>query len=68
MADITMCTGKDCPLKESCYRYTATPNKFRQSYFLQPPVIKDEEVNCEMYWGDQAHATWKQLKNITDDK
>ena len=68
MADITMCSGKDCPLKESCYRFTATPSEFRQSYFFQPPVIKGEEISCEMYWGDQANAIWKQLKDITDDK
>lgn len=32
MADITMCTGTGCPLREKCYRYTATPNEYRQSF------------------------------------
>ena len=32
-----MCSGQDCPLKETCYRFTATPSEFRQSYFLNIP-------------------------------
>ena len=47
--DITMCSGEDCPFKESCYRYTATPSEYRQSYFFEPPIIKGEEVTCEYY-------------------
>lgn len=31
MADITMCTG-NCPVKENCYRYMATPNDYWQTY------------------------------------
>lgn len=37
MADITKCEGKNCPLKESCYRYTAKDNEYRQSYFIKTP-------------------------------
>jgi hypothetical protein len=50
MPDISMCTGKGCPFKESCYRYTAIPSKYMQSYFFEPPIIKDEEVTCDYYW------------------
>lgn len=32
MADITMCVGTGCPLRDKCYRYTATPNEHRQSF------------------------------------
>ena len=49
MPDITMCTGKDCPIKEKCYRYTAKPDEFRQSYFDAP--YKDE--NCEYFWDNK---------------
>ena len=31
MSDITMCTG-NCPIKEYCYRYMATPNPYGQSF------------------------------------
>lgn len=45
MTDITMCQGHDCPLRESCYRYTAPANPFRQSYFVYEPY-NDEEDDC----------------------
>ena len=57
MADISMCPGTECPVKEKCYRFTATASEFMQSYFFEPPFeIKDGVVTCEMYWE-------KQLKN-----
>ena len=43
MSDITMCDAKSqqglCPLKEDCYRFTATPNPWRQSYFMTAPFV-----------------------------
>ena len=47
MADITMCSGEKCQLKENCYRYTAKPNEFRQAYFMEPPVLGE---TCEYFW------------------
>lgn len=32
MADITKCSNVDCPIKKRCYRFTATPNEYWQSY------------------------------------
>lgn len=32
MPDILMCQNKDCPKKEQCYRFTAEPSKYRQTY------------------------------------
>ena len=32
MADITLCTNTDCPLREGCYRFTAKPDPLWQSY------------------------------------
>ena len=52
MADITMCTGGDCTMRETCYRFKATPNEYRQSYFANPPfggVDEDGNSNCEHY-------------------
>ena len=52
MPDIAKCEGTGCPLKETCYRFTATPSEFRQSYFLNIPY--DEETkNCEYLWTRQ---------------
>ena len=48
MPDITMCTGEGCPKeKEKCYRYTANPDMYGQSYFKDPP---HKEGDCEYYW------------------
>lgn len=47
MPDITMCKGEGCPAKELCYRYTAKPNEYRQSYFVEPPYKDDE---CDHFW------------------
>jgi hypothetical protein len=62
MADITKCTGEGCPIKESCYRFTAQASEFRQSYFFTPPF---DGKTCEMYWGKQSESIYNQLKDIT---
>jgi hypothetical protein len=46
MPDITLCSGLNCPLKDTCYRYTAKADEYWQSYFEVPPY--DDE--CEYYW------------------
>ena len=51
MSDITMCKGQDCLLRESCYRYTAPANPYRQSYFLTGPL--DEIGDCKE-WVDNG--------------
>lgn len=51
MPDITMCKGEDCPLKDSCYRYVATPSEYRQSFFIEVPFIEEPDgTSCEYYW------------------
>ena len=47
MPDITMCKDIDCPIKDKCYRFTATPSEFRQSYFIDSPINKNGE--CEYF-------------------
>lgn len=49
MADITACMGNNCPLKESCYRFTCEKNPYRQSYFMNVP-FDIEKVSCDHYW------------------
>lgn len=61
MADITMCNGGDCPVKDKCYRFTAKPSEFRQSYFLNTP-FKDDK--CDMFWGEKAESIFNDLKDI----
>jgi hypothetical protein len=61
MPDISMCMGTGCPNKEKCYRFTATPNEYRQSYFMEVPF---EDGKCDYYWGDNANIVWDQLTEI----
>ena len=65
MPDITMCSGEGCPFKEKCYRFTAKPSEYWQSYFIDPP-IKDDK--CDHYWGDNAEQIWNQLNDIVKNK
>ena len=51
MADISKCEGKDCPLKASCYRFTAKPSLLAQSYVLF--VYNRIKGECEGYWSNQ---------------
>ena len=49
MADIRMCDGKGCRLKEKCYRHKAPANEFGQSYFSKTP-FDHENNNCSKFW------------------
>jgi hypothetical protein len=55
MSDITKCSGADCDLKSTCYRYTA-PTGMYQYFFIGTP-LKDGE--CEYYW--------EQTSNLRND-
>lgn len=48
MADITKCTGFECPFKEHCRRFTVE-DSYWQSYFCESPLI---DGMCDEYWGD----------------
>ena len=50
MPDITMCVGRDCPKKNTCYRYTAFPSEYRQSYFVGVPY---KGKGCTYYWPEK---------------
>ena len=38
MPDISMCKNKECKFKKDCYRFTAIPSEFMQTY---------GDFNCE---------------------
>jgi len=50
MADLQMCSGKDCPFKEVCYRYTAPKSEHRQAYFTNPPI---KNGDCDYFWSNK---------------
>jgi len=47
MPDITMCSGNNCELSSTCYRYKAEPSEYIQSYFCKPP---NDGLECDYYW------------------
>lgn len=49
MADITMCTGENCSLKGSCFRYKTEAAEINQNMFLTPP-FDDLTNECKEYW------------------
>lgn len=49
MADISMCWGDGCLIKENCYRFLATPDDLRQSYFQSVPY-NEEKKECSHFW------------------
>ena len=48
MPDISMCSGKYCLKKDTCYRHQAEPG-MRQSWFGKPPFDK-KTGECKYYW------------------
>lgn len=56
MPDITMCNGKGCPLKDTCYRYKAKPDELWQSYFMEEPY---EDGDCREYWPTKESQKWE---------
>jgi hypothetical protein len=57
MADITMCYGMTCPLRNECYRYTAWANPYRQSYFVIVPY--DFEKNeCNRFFDNEGRKKY----------
>jgi hypothetical protein len=54
MPDISMCDGEGCKKRETCYRFTATPDR-RQAYFKHPPVKEDGK--CAYFWDKNGEIT-----------
>lgn len=50
MADITKCTNEECPLRISCYRWTATNSEINQWYskfeFFEVEISGEIEYGC----------------------
>ena len=46
MVDIAMCSRRDCPNKNTCYRYLAFPDEYQTYLIIDTPIID----NCEHYW------------------
>jgi hypothetical protein len=47
MPDISMCSNVFCPSKKHCYRFTAKPSKFCQSY--ADFSLEEDEISCSYF-------------------
>lgn len=65
MSDITKCSGEGCPVKQSCYRFLATPNEFIQSYFSESPYSEGKK-DCDHYWDYGNYDANKKSKENED--
>ncbi len=59
MADISMCANATCPLRHTCFRQTAKPNPYRQSYSQYEWREEDGEAKCDSYWEDKRQTIAK---------
>ena len=53
MPDISMCLNASCPLQKDCYRYTAPPNPYRQSYAGFKFTEENGKPKCENFWSNK---------------
>ena len=58
MPDITKCTNSDCPLSDTCWRFTCIPSQYIQSYSMFEPKIDEvlDELECDMYLDKPIHT------------
>lgn len=49
MPDIAMCKNENCKKKLKCYRYTATPSEYRQSY------MNFTREDCSYFWDNSKY-------------
>jgi hypothetical protein len=64
MPDIAKCWGRECPVKEKCFRFTAKPSE-RQTYFANPPFI---DGRCDFFWGETQESIMQQLEDIVNNQ
>jgi len=57
MPDISMCANQTCPKRNECYRFTATPSPYRQSYASFQPKPGDSQ--CEYFWPKDTRVMFK---------
>ncbi len=62
MPDITLCNNEECLQKKSCYRFTATPNPYYQSYATFKFKVVEDTGNP--FWGKGRCDYYIDTKNL----
>lgn len=69
--DISKCRGERdgmiCPLRQTCYRFTA-PSGDYQSYIEPPFVVDGDIIRCLLYWGDEQQSMYNYLKDVVSGR
>ena len=77
-SDLTKCSGLECPIKESCFRFTSQAEPLYQSYFVEIPGKWEDDTEpinsgcekvvknwkCDMYWGQQNENIVNYIQEI----
>ena len=66
MADITKCKGKDCIVKDECYRYTTKSKGPEQDFFIEDSIFKivDSKFTCDAFFGEDSNLILNNIKDI----
>lgn len=64
MADISMCADNDCPSRERCYRFIATPNPYMQAYGQFGR--KEGAKQCDHFWRVKSTSQARSLDEALD--
>jgi hypothetical protein len=65
MADISKCKDILCPSKDYCYRFTAKPSTFCQTYGIFN--LEEDADNCDMFWPNGKDSNKCKLKGVKRD-
>ena len=63
MPDISMCNNGACPLRHNCYRYSAIPCPYIQSYsHFEYNMGIEGNITCDAFWsmGELSNETNKE--------
>lgn len=55
MADITLCSNNECPLRALCRRTLLSPSDY-QSWARFQPIVKRKSVSCEFFLERELNA------------
>lgn len=57
MPDISLCRNEFCPLRNNCYRATAVPSEYMQSYAV---FELKEDGSCDYIIKIKSKENWKE--------
>lgn len=66
MADIAMCLNQTCPSKNICWRFTAPPDKYWQSY--SPFQPDGDATKCREFIEARSLSQIKRMDAMTQEK